>query len=560
MMARRTIAFWALVVSIAGAPFGRAENRAHAELSGQVRSEVEGPMEGVLVRAKGIGSPISVTVMTDHEGLYSFPAGRLLPRRYELDVRAIGYDLADRVSVTITGDKTAHADLKLVKRSGLATQLTSAEWLLSVPGTEEQKSQLFRCAACHSLQPIVQSTYDAKGWLTTFARMRSYSEQAIPTHPVLLPFKVAVPPDPEFAKYLTTINLSERSTWDYGLKTLPRPIGRSTRVIITEYDLPDRGRLPHDADLDDKGMVWYNDFREPIIGRLDPRTGDVKEWRLEPLKQNFPPGTLSIEFGVGGYLWIPRFRQGGITRFDPRTETFHTWPDLPEYNTEHSIEAQVAPAPDGTVWYPSGDNLKIYRLDPQTGHISVYPMYPGYRPEQAGTIIQFSYNKKPEGHFTYGVAADSKSNVYFCDIVGGNIGRVDAKTGKVSLFKTPTLNSGPRRITIDPEDRAWFGEYYANRVGMFDTKTEQFREWAAPIPWAGPYPAKMDKRGDIWTAGMSSDWIMRLNPRTGQFTGYMLPTLNANIRHIDVDNSSNVVAVWVAEVHQGKIAKIEPLD
>jgi streptogramin lyase len=54
--------------------------------------------------------------------------------------------------------------------------------------------------------------------------------------------------------------------------------------------------------------------------------------------------------------------------------------------------------------------------------------------------------------------------------------------------------------------------------------------------------------------------ILRLNPRTGQFVEYVLPTLEANIRHFDVDNSSNLVAVWVAEVHRGKIAKIEPLD
>jgi len=51
--------------------------------------------------------------------------------------------------------------------------------------------------------------------------------------------------------------------------------------------------------------------------------------------------------------------------------------------------------------------------------------------------------------------------------------------------------------------------------------------------------------------------ILRLNPRTGQFVEYVLPTLDANIRHFDVDNSSNLVAVWVAEVHRGKI---EPLD
>ena len=73
--------------------------------------------------------------------------------------------------------------------------------------------------------------------------MRSYSEQAVLEHPVSLPYKVTVQPDPEFAKYLSTINLSSAPEWKYELKTLPRPTGRATRVIITEYDLPAPGRL-----------------------------------------------------------------------------------------------------------------------------------------------------------------------------------------------------------------------------------------------------------------------------------------------------------------------------
>jgi virginiamycin B lyase len=548
------------VIALPAALAAQGDHRPATALTGRVTSDAEGTMGGVLVRAQGASSPVSITVVTNRNGEYFFPASHLTPRTYTLDIRAVGYELANPVSVEVLARKTVHADLKLIETKNLSAQLTSAEWLLSIPGTAEQKSQLFRCAACHSLSPIVHSTYDKDGWLTTFARMRGYSEQSVLTHPVELPYKVTVRPDPYFAEYLATINLSSKTKWDYALKTLHRPAGRATRVIITEYDLPDRGRLPHDAGLDDKGLVWYNDFREPLIGRLDPRTGEIKEWSFPPIKPGFPPGTLSIEPGVHGFLWIPRFRQAGITRFDPRTEEFQTWADLPEFNTDHAIDPQVAPAPDGTVWYPNLDNLNMYRLDPTTGHIAVYPMYPDYYPEQGGIIVQFSYNQKPQGHFTYGVAADSKSNVYFCDITGGNIGRIDAKTGKVTLFKTPTLNSGPRRISIDSQDRARFGEYYANRVGMFDPKTEKFKEWQAPTPWVGPYPAKMDKKGDVWTAGMSTDLILRLDPRTGQFVEYMLPTVDANIRHIDVDNSSNPIAVWVAEVHKGKIAKIEPLD
>jgi virginiamycin B lyase len=324
VMMRMKLVLLAMIFCAESAFAAPAQKTAAVALAGRASSDAEGAMEGVLVRAKGEGKTISITVVTDREGRYSFPASRLAPGKFNIDIRAVGYDLASPLSVEVAPGAATRADLKLVKTKDLVSQLTSSEWLLSVPGTEAQKNQLFRCAACHSLAPIVQSTYDEQGWLTTFARMRSYSEQAVPEHPVSLPYKVSVQPDPEFARYLSTINLSSTSEWKYELKTQPRPTGRATRVIVTEYDLPDPGRLPHDADLDDKGMVWYNDFREPLIGRLDPRTGETKEWRMPPLKPDFPEGTLSIEFNRGGYLWIPRFRQGGYTRFDPRKEEFKT--------------------------------------------------------------------------------------------------------------------------------------------------------------------------------------------------------------------------------------------
>ena len=48
-------------------------------LSGQVSSQEEGAMEGVLVSAQQSGSPITVTVVTDQSGSYRFPAARLAP-------------------------------------------------------------------------------------------------------------------------------------------------------------------------------------------------------------------------------------------------------------------------------------------------------------------------------------------------------------------------------------------------------------------------------------------------------------------------------------------------
>src|ERR1043165_7771800 len=63
-------------------------------LSGQVTSNEEGAMEGVLVSAKLAGSHKTVTVVTDEKGHYAFPQGRLEPGKHALTIRAVGYDLA----------------------------------------------------------------------------------------------------------------------------------------------------------------------------------------------------------------------------------------------------------------------------------------------------------------------------------------------------------------------------------------------------------------------------------------------------------------------------------
>ena len=55
-------------------------------------------MEGVLVSAQRANTPITVTVVTDATGRYTFPRNRLDPGRYMTHVRATGYDLANSES------------------------------------------------------------------------------------------------------------------------------------------------------------------------------------------------------------------------------------------------------------------------------------------------------------------------------------------------------------------------------------------------------------------------------------------------------------------------------
>jgi virginiamycin B lyase len=541
-----------------------------AALTGLVTSDSEKRMEGVLVTAKRDGGHTAVTVISDDQGRYTFPAGKLQPGNHTLTIRAIAYELPGQSRAKIESDKTSNVDLKLAKVKDLASQLTGAEWMMSVPGNEQQKRALFRCDQCHSLDTVVNSTYDVEGWLSALPRMQFFwlgnstiTQPSASAHP-----PKAVPVDPELAKYLSSINLAGgRSTWPYELKTFPRPRGADTKVIITEYELPRPGSMPHDVAVDRDGVVWYTDFRSPHIGKLDPVSGKVKEWTLPLLKPGLPQWSLAVELDTEGNPWIPRFYQGcAVTKFDAKTEKFQTLSAPAEYNGDHASCSQGSVSANGMVWLRDSHRDLMLELNPKTGGVRAFDSYPFGTPKYIGPshLFYFGIDEKFGGgqalHDTYGIAVDSKGDPIYCDMGGSNIAILEHTSGQVSLYPTPTPNSAPRRGSIDSAGRFWFGEWMASQLGMFDPKTKEIKEWRPPTPWSGLYRAAGDKNGDVWSGGMSTDYIYRLSTKTGEWREYLLPTLGGEIRDIKVDDSGKTVKVWVPLVHAGIIAEIEPIE
>ena len=126
-------------------------------------------------------------------------------------------------------------DIKLEKTKNLPGQLTNAEWMMSMPGTEEQKALLLNCVGCHTLERVARSTHDADEWMQVVSRMMGYGAVSQPVKPQpMLDGSRAGKPEQyrKAAEYLATINLSATDKWAYELKTLPRPTGDSTRVIV----------------------------------------------------------------------------------------------------------------------------------------------------------------------------------------------------------------------------------------------------------------------------------------------------------------------------------------
>src|SRR5262249_13254071 len=154
---------------------------------------------------------------------------------------------------------------------------------------------------------------------------------------------------------------------------------------------------------------------------------------------------------------------------------------------------------------------------------------------------------------------DSQNNAFFTDIGREHIGKIDAKSGKITMYETLTKGSGPRRGMMDSQDRLWFGEYRGNRIGMVATKGERFQEWEMPTPSSNPYDVAVDKNGEAWTGSMLNDRIARLDPKTGQFVEYLLPK-STNVRRVFVDSSTTPVTFWVGSNHGASIIKLEPLE
>ena len=528
-------------------PIDTALAQGQPALTGIVSSEAEGKMEGVVVTAHRPGSIVQVSVTTDAAGRYSFPQTNLEPGQYALSIRAVGYDIDSPAKATVAAKKVATADIKLKPTKNLAGQLTNAEWMMSVPGTEDQKAALLNCVSCHTLERIVRSTHDSDEWTRVITRMRGYGAVSQPIKPQrMLDANRAGKPEQyrKLADYLATINLSAVDRWQYELKTLPRPKGRDTRAIVTEYDMVRPTTEPHDVLVDKDGNVWYTDFGEMFIGKFDPKTLKRVEYPIKKFKDKAPTGLLSIDFDREGKIWFDTMYQGALGNLDPKTGKIAYYPLPPEYNDD-TVQLNFTGLRhdvDGKVWTKSVGTQHIFRLDLTTNK------WERFHPTDS----------LPKGSSIYQVISDSQNNLWMAEFTEGRLGKLDAKTTKVTWYPMPTEHARARRLVMDDRDRLVVAEYRGNKVAVFDTRAEEFGEYELPAR-TYPYRADIDKNGEIWASTMHTDRVVRLDPKARSAVQYLMPS-DTNMRTVFVDNSTTPVTFWVGSNHDHRIVKVEPLD
>jgi streptogramin lyase len=512
-------------------------------------------MEGVLVSAKKEGSTITTTVVSNDKGEFSFPAGRLEPGKYTITTRAIGYTLTGPKSVDVTASGAA-ADIKLGKARSVVSQLTNGEWMMSIPGQDSFKASfMLDCQGCHTLQRVFTALHDAEEWKQVFTRMGRYAPETTPTHPQLIVTGGARSERPrvpaammqQAAEYLERVSLANPDRTEYDLKTLPRPKGKATKVVITEWDLPRKEAQPHDVVITADGHAWYTDFGAQIIGELNPKTGKVVDHKLELLRADQPKGSLDLELDPDGNLWVGMSYQGGASKIDRKTKQVTTYPLNKEWldlTTQTNMVTPTHMYVDNKVWLSDNATRNHYRLDLKTG-----------KWENIG--IAKAGNRQISG---YGNPTDKDNNVWMLEFGGNSVGLRNAKTDEVKIWATPNQRTRPRRGRFDDQGRLWFAEYAGNAIGMFDPATERMKEYKLSTPWGNPYDAVPSKGGtEVWTGSMSNDHVSRLNTKTEEITEYLLPR-TTNIRRVFVDETSGRPVLWIGNNHGASIVRVEPLD
>ena len=554
-------------------------------LSGTVKSSDGKPLEGVGVSVRGVSQTFTTTVYTDESGRYFFPP--ISSGQYKVWAQAVGFETS-KADASLSDAAKKQVDLTLASLRDFHKQLSGTEWAASLPEDtpdDRRMKTVFinNCSGCHQVSFLLQNRFDAAGWgavITLMEKMLSigYAPEDAKPNPVIHAYKQ------ELAEYLGRVRGPGNSPLN--LKLLPRPTGESARIVVTEYDLsrPDmpgwimehngtdwsegtpsrwNGRAAHDVAVDKGGSVWFADDATPerTLGKLDPLTGKITEYKLAD-QDNAAETSHALVFDKVGNIWFANGTEGAPTKFDPETGKFFRYPrpaDIPSSGDFITLDTK------GNVWSPHREGA--FKLDPLTGKYT-------------------NYSDRP-GKANYDLAADEEDKVWVSKPGGNDMEIVDSHTGKIdelalnslvsqdyevtakdrelsaSLGLTPNtatpLEKGPRRSAADRvKDVIWVCEFFADRLAKIDARTRKVTEYPLPHRFSQPYSATVNtKDHTVWITMLNSDRIAKFDPSTEKFTEYVLPTRGTEIRHIQVDSSTNPPTVWLPYDRTNKIARIQ---
>jgi len=371
-------------------------------------------------------------------------------------------------------------------------------WAADLPNGKGKEIIEGMCNTCHPLAARIGSGYTREGWSTVLTMMVNQGAE------------IAQDELPTLLDYLST-NFPEKG------KPAAALVDGAYKVSMQSWKAPTPGSRPHDPLATRDGSLWYTGQMANVLGRIDPKTGEVKEY---PLKTPHS-GPHGLAEDKDGNIWYTGNTGALVGKLDPKTGavTEYPMPD-PEAKDPHTLIFDRT----GILWFTVQNANRIGRLDPKDGQIKLLtPPTPKARP--------------------YGMALDSKGNVFFVEFGANKVGAVDPQTLQIREYPLPDQAARPRRIAITSDDIVWYTDFSRGYLGRLDPKTGKVTEFPSPSgPKSEPYGISAIG-GVIWysESNCAPNTVVRFDPRTSKFQTWAIPGGGNIVRNTSVTPDGNLV-------------------
>jgi len=235
-----------------------------------------------------------------------------------------------------------------------------------------------------------------------------------------------------------------------------------------------------------------------------------------------------------GKVWFVGQAGNYIANLDPATGKFRRF-EIEEGTHPHNLIIDK----QGRVWFSGNTNARIGWLDAATGKSTIYHM------------------PNPAARDPHTMAFDRTGNMWFTAQFSNFVGHLDTRSGEVHLMPSPTKDSRPYGIVIDPNGRPWFDEFGTNKIGTIDPKTMAIREYTLPTG-ARPRRIAVTSDGIIWYGDFMQGMLGRLDPRTGQVREFPLPDAKQSLPYAMASDDRD--RIWLAEtgLQPNKLVGFDP--
>lgn len=359
------------------------------------------------------------------------------------------------------------------------------------------------CSVCHGVNMITGAAgYSAEGWQNLIGTM------------VRLP-------DPMRSTVVA-----------YLAKNFPEKPGRRptlvsgpVNVTFKEWIVPTLGQRARDPLQTPDGMIWWTGQFGSLVGRLNPTTGEMKEFKLTP---DARPHSITAD--RAGDIWYSGNGNGTIGKITAKTGTIEVFPlPNPAARDPHTLLFDQ----QGRLWFTVQGGNMVGRLVPATGDIKLVTMpTAGARP--------------------YGIKINSKGVPWVAYNGSNKLASLDPETMAVREYPMPSPETRIRRLALASDDVVWYVDSARGRLGRFDPRTGRQKDWPSPSgPLSHPYAIAV-LNDVVWynESNQRPDALVRFDPKTEKFQSWAIPSGYGIIRHMTVSPEGKLL------IHQSSSNRI----